>query len=145
MICLAAPNPQNLSEVNCVVNLKRRKLLVALFVACVFGLQDTPSIAQTVTGRIVGTIRDSQGAIIPGVSVSAKNLETGAERIAVSDESGGFNITSVPAGSYQVSAELTGFKKEVRSGATLTVGAALRIDFTLTVGALQEELVVTGE
>src|SRR5438046_795047 len=104
------------------------------------------SVAQTVAGRRLGTIRDSQGAVIPGATVSAKSLETGAERTTVSDDSGGFNITSVPAGSYEVTASLAGFQKEVRSGVTLTVGAALRVDFTLKVGALQqEEVVVTGE
>src|SRR5215467_2935392 len=108
---------------------------------CVFGFGNRQTIAQTVAGRIVGTVHDSQGAVIPGAAVSAKNLETGAERSALSDESGGFNITGVPAGSYQVSAELTGFQKEVRSGVTLTVGGALRIDFTLTVGTIQEDVV----
>src|SRR5438309_3678716 len=103
------------------------------------------SVAQTVAGRILGTIRDSQGAVIPGATVSAKSLETGAERTTVSDDTGGFNITSVPAGSYEVTASLAGFQKEVRSGVTLTVGAALRVDFNLKVGAVQEQVVVTGE
>jgi hypothetical protein len=104
-----------------------------------------PSVAQTVAGRIVGTIRDSQGAVIPGASVSAKNLETGAERTMRSDESGGFNIASIPAGSYEVTVFAPGFQKEVRSAVTLTVGAALRVDFTLNVGVVQEQVAVTGE
>jgi hypothetical protein len=56
-----------------------------------------------------------------------------------------FNITSVPAGSYELTASAPGFQKEVRSSVTLTVGAALRVDFTLNVGVLQEQVVVTGE
>src|SRR5215831_4109696 len=118
-----------------VFSVRKARFLVALFLVPL-ALLFTPrlSVAQTVAGRIVGTIRDSQGAVIPGASVSAKNLETGAERATLSDASGGFNITSVPAGSYEVTVFAPGFQKEVRSGVTLTVGAALRVDFTLNVG-----------
>src|SRR5262249_26216392 len=119
---------------------------LAIFMTVLFLFLNPPrSVAQTVAGRIVGTIHDSQGAVVPGVSVSAKNLETGAERTTLSDESGGFVITNVPAGSYEVTASLAGFQKEVRSGVTMTVGAALRVDFTLKVGGVQEQVVVTGE
>src|SRR5437016_4978476 len=120
--------------------------MVAALVAAAFVFMRVPqSSAQTVAGRIVGTIHDSQGAVVPGVSVSAKNLETGAERTILSDESGGFIIANIPAGSYEVTASLAGFQKEVRSGVTLTVGAALRVDFILKVGGLQEQIVVEGE
>jgi len=130
-----------------VVKVQKAWFLIAVLVAVVSVFMNAPeSVAQTVAGRILGTIRDSQGAVIPGATVSAKSLETGAERTTVSDDSGGFNLTSLPAGSYEVTASLAGFQKEVRSGVTLTVGAALRVDFTLKVGALQqEEVVVTGE
>jgi len=132
-------------RLNNLVNFKKATSLVAVLVVFVFAFANTMCVAQTVTGRILGTIRDSQGAVVPGVSVTAKNLETGAERTVVSNESGGYSITSVPAGSYEVTAVLAGFQKEVRSGVTLTVGAALRVDFTLNVGVLEEQLVVTGE
>jgi hypothetical protein len=128
--------------------MKKRGILRTFVVSgIVLLLQFTASssVAQTVAGRIVGTIRDSTGAVIPGASVSAKSLETGAERTALADESGGFNINSVPAGSYEVTASQPGFQKEVRS-VTLTVGAAQRLDFNLNVGVLQQEQVlVTGE
>src|SRR5437899_3000877 len=126
--------------------LQKATLLIVVFVAavCVFVYVSRAS-AQTVTGRILGTIRDSQGAVIPGAQVSARNLETGAERTTLSEESGTFTITSVPAGSYEVSVSLPGFQKEVRSGVTLTVGGTLRLDFTLKVGVVQEQVVVTGE
>jgi hypothetical protein len=55
--------------------------------------------AQTVTGTIVGTVRDQQGAVIPNAAVTTKNTDTGAERNATADSSGRFNIVSVPAGS----------------------------------------------
>jgi hypothetical protein len=120
--------------------------LVALLVAAVSLFVNAPrSDAQTVTGSILGTIRDSQGGVIPNASVSAKNVETGAERTTTSDASGGFNIVSIPAGSYEVSVSASGFQQEVRSGVTLTVGASLRVDFTLNVGVVQQQVVVSGE
>src|SRR5437588_8160457 len=129
-----------------VLKTQKAGFVAAVLIAAVSLLVNAPrSVAQTVAGRIVGTIRDSQGAVIPNASVSAKNLESGAERTILSDASGGFNITSIPAGSYEVTASAPGFQKEVRSGVTLTVGAALRVDFTLSIGVAQEQIVVTGE
>ena len=103
------------------------------------------SVAQTVTGRILGTIRDQQGAVAPNASVTARNMETGAERTAVSDASGGYSIVSVPAGAYEVTTSAQGFRTEVRSGMTLTVGASLRADFMLNLGAVAEIVEVRGE
>ena len=125
---------------------RRVRFLVAVLVAAVSVFPNAPrSVAQTVTGRILGTVRDPQGAVIPNASVSAKNTETGAERTAMSDITGGFIITSVPAGAYQVTASASGFKEEVRSPVTMTVGASVRVDFTLSVGAVSEKVEVTGE
>jgi hypothetical protein len=122
------------------------RLMVAALVAAICVFMEAPqSFTQAVEGRIVGTIHDSQGAVVPGVTVTTKSLETGAERTGLSDESGGFIVTNLPAGSYEVTASLAGFQKEVRTGITLTVGAALRVDFTLKVGALEEQVEVTGE
>ena len=124
-----------------VVKLQKALFLIAVLVVAVSVFVNVPqSLAQTVAGRILGTIRDSQGALVPNASVSAKNLETGAERTTLSDTTGGFNITSVPAGSHEVTVTSPGFQKEVRS-VTLTVGAAQRMDFTLNVGAVQEQIV----
>ena len=81
----------------------------------------------------------------PGRAGFRQEPRDGAERTTLSEESGGFTITSVPAGSYEVSVSLPGFQKEVRSGVTLTVGGTLRLDFMLKVGVVQERVVVTGE
>ena len=86
--------------------------LVGAFVSVVSGCVHAPqSSAQTVARSIVGTARDQQGAVIPNASVSAKNQETGAERTVASDASGGFNIVSIPAGSYDVTASAPGFQR----------------------------------
>jgi hypothetical protein len=121
------------------------RFVVVLLVVFLSLSNASRSISQTVTGRVLGTIRDQQGAVIPNASVSAKNVGTGAERSAVANSSGEFTIDSVPAGSYEVTATSPGFQTELRSGVTMTVGATLRIDFSMTVGAVSEKVEVTAE
>jgi Carboxypeptidase regulatory-like domain/TonB dependent receptor-like, beta-barrel len=116
-------------------------LLLAAALICV-GASRT--VAQNVNGTIVGTVRDEQGAAVPNASVSAKNRETGFERTATSDGSGGFTITSVPSGTYDVTVSAQGFRMEVRSGVTMTVGASVQVDFKLNLGAVQQTVTVTG-
>src|SRR5712692_9136693 len=101
-------------------------------------------LAQTATGSILGTVRDSSGGAIPGVNVSAKSTETGAVRSAVTDGSGAYQILSVPAGAYDVEAANKGFKTEVRKGVVVTVAAAVTVNFTLAVGQVQETVEVTS-
>jgi carboxypeptidase family protein/TonB-dependent receptor-like protein len=120
-------------------------LPVALFVVVsVFGIAARTE-AQTVTGTIVGTVLDAQGAAIPNATVSARNRETALERTAISESAGEFTVTSVPAGPYDVTISAPGFRQEVRSGITMTVGATVRLDFKLAVGDVQQKVVVTSE
>ncbi|HWF40147.1 MAG TPA: TonB-dependent receptor, partial [Candidatus Acidoferrales bacterium] len=118
-------------------------LLFLLVLALVFTVP--PSMAQTVTGTILGTVKDSGGGAVPSATVTVKNLETGISRSATTDNSGGFDIVSVPAGVYNVTATAQGFKAEVRENQTLTVGAVLRADMTLQIGTVEQQVVVTGE
>src|SRR2546427_3257258 len=121
------------------------RLLVALLVAVSAFAIAPRTLAQTVTGTIVGTVLDAQGAVIPNASISARNRETGLERTATSDGSGEFTVTSVPAGPYDATVIAPGFQQTVRSGVTMTVGAVLRLDFKLNVGDVQQKVVVTSE
>src|SRR4029079_1494217 len=89
--------------------------------------------AQTVSGTILGIIQDQQGGVIPRAEVSTRNLETGAVRKASTDNNGNYRVTSVPAGSYEVSATAAGFKTEVRTGVEVTVGGDSSVSFSLTV------------
>jgi hypothetical protein len=101
--------------------------------------------AQTVSGQITGVLKDSSGAVLPGVSMTAKNVATGFTRTTLTNESGVYAMPSIPIGNYEVTAELPGFQKQIRSGITLNVDDNLRIDFTLTVGQASESVTVTGE
>ena len=124
---------------------RRAKVLIAVLAAFLAVVRTPQAAAQTVSGRFLGTIRDQQGAVVPNATVTAKNTGTGAERSTVTDSSGGFTIDSVPAGEYQVTASATGFQTEIRSGVTMTVGATLRIDLSLNVGAVSEKVEIVGE
>src|SRR6267143_3971500 len=78
--------------------------------------------AQVTTGTISGVVQDPTGAVIPGVSVTVKNLDTGIARTATTDEGGRYAVPNLTLGSYQVEGQLAGFQTEVRTGITLTVG-----------------------
>jgi Carboxypeptidase regulatory-like domain/TonB dependent receptor len=121
------------------------RLLVVLFLAVYVFTIAPGTRAQTITGTIVGTVLDTQGAVIPNATISAKNRDTGLERSAMSESAGEFTIASVPAGPYDVTVAAPGFRQEVRSGITMTVGATVRLDFKLTVGDVQQKVVVTSE
>src|SRR5438034_2870331 len=100
----------------------------------------TPSttMAQNPTGTIFGIATDASGAVVPRVSVSVKNVETGASRKTFTGESGEYRVTFLPVGNYQVTAELSGFKTMVRSGLKLEVQQILRADIVLQLGELTE-------
>src|ERR1700676_634966 len=101
--------------------------------------------AQTVSGTILAQIQDQQGAAIGKTEIAARNLETGAVRKTTAENNGEYRITSVPAGSYEVTASIAGFKTEVRSGIEVTVGSDIAVNFSLTVGAVNEKVEVTAE
>src|SRR5256886_2891650 len=99
-------------------------------------------LAQTDRGTLTGTVSDPSGAVIPGVAIEAKNIQTGATYQAGSSETGNYTLTQLPAGTYELSATLPGFKKFVREGIIVSVATVLRIDVTLEVGAAGESVTV---
>src|SRR4030095_13806941 len=104
-------------------------LLLIVFLLCA-GLSQ----AQSTTGRIVGTVSDASGAVLPGVEIVVRNPDTGFVRTVVTEESGNYNVPLLQPGTYEVQASLTGFRREVRSGITVQVESVIRIDFRLNVG-----------
>ncbi len=99
--------------------------------------------AQTVSGTILGTIQDQQGAVIANAEVTARNQETGIVRKTNTDGNGNYRVPSVQAGTYEVSATANGFKTEVRTAVAVTVGGDSTVTFSLTVGAVTEKIEVS--
>src|SRR2546422_2918592 len=97
------------------------------------------------SAAISGVVRDTTGALVPGVSVAARQTDTGQTRTAVSDEYGGYNMQLLPVGPYELTAELPGFRPQVRRGINLVVGQQAVVNLTMEVGGLAEQVTVTEE
>src|SRR5947208_536680 len=106
-----------------------------------------PALAQSqgANGAIEGTVTDSSGGILPGVTVTVTNLDTGLERTIVTNEKGLFRAPLLPLGTYRVVAELQGFKKFEQTGVKLSVGETAVVNATMSVGAVSETITVSGE
>src|SRR5215510_15508517 len=76
---------------------------------------------QNFSAAISGSVHDSTGAVLPGVSVTAKHTESGLSRKVVTNETGSYSMPALPVGPYEVAAELSGFKQQVRRGINLVV------------------------
>src|SRR4029079_12145063 len=101
----------------------------------------SPAWAQIETGRISGTVSDAQGGVVPGVTVTAKSVNTGATRETVTDTDGAYVIADVPPDTYEVTFMLTGFKPAGRR-VTVSVGSTAAADVKLEVGTLTEAVSV---
>ena len=104
-----------------------------------------PALAQVDAGSIVGTVTDAQGGVLPGATVVATQEGTGFAITDVTNAKGQFTFPNLKIGKYIVTAEMNGFKKSVRSGLQLHVQERIQADFKLEVGAMTEEVTVTGE
>ena len=82
---------------------------------------------------------------MPGVTLIAKNIETGLIRQVMTDREGHYDLVSLPVGRYRVSAGKNGFRTEVRSEVTLAVGEEAMLDWTLELGEVRQQITVTGE
>ncbi len=89
---------------------------------------------------IWGIVTDSTGASVPKASVTVKNVETGAERKYVTDDDGRFDAPSLAVGSYEVTVEKTGFRRESKKGITLVLGQRLEVSVGLTVGEIEQSV-----
>jgi hypothetical protein len=105
------------------------------------------AIAQSVSsGTIEGTVKDESNAVLPGVTVTVTSpqLQVG-QLVQVADSAGSYKFVDLPAGTYRLKAELTGFSSAIREDLRLTVGFNARIDLTLKLGAMEESVTVSGQ
>src|SRR5262245_23815671 len=112
-------------------------LALALLSAAAFG--------QSFRGTILGTVRDTTGAILPGATITVTNVGTNVSRTAVTNETGDFVIPELIVGRYSLTASLAGFKKEVLTSLDLNVDQRLRADVRMEVGNIAETVEVTAE
>src|SRR5260370_23406420 len=101
--------------------------------------------AHAQNAQVTGSVKDGSGAIIPGATITARNVETGLTRVAVTDGSGEYRLPSLPPGRYAVSTELSGFSTETRPDIVLVIDQTAIINFVLKPAAISETVTVTGE
>lgn len=104
--------------------------------------------AQTITGRISGTVTDAAGAAVPGATIIITNEATQQSRNAMADSNGFYVATNLPVGNYSISVEHQGFKKSKKTGYNLVADGRLSVDFALEAGAVTESVEIvaaTGE
>lgn len=118
-----------------------------LFSLAVFGLIIFGSVAraQEATGKIVGTIYDEQGAVIPGAKVTVSNTATGVTSTGVTNNEGYFEVPSLPIGTYNVTVEQPGFVKVVTQAKKLEINQTLRFNITLKIGAPTQTVTVEAQ
>ncbi len=98
------------------------------------------------TGTLAGIVRDSQGAVLPGATVTASSdALIGGARTVVTGDSGAYQVAGLPPGSYIVTYELTGFSPVKRENVIIRVAQTVRLDIEMAVGTLQETVTVSGE
>src|SRR5882724_1031 len=121
------------------MHLRCSGLLLLLLVAIA-----VPARGQTPSGEISGTVVDTSGLAVPGVTITLTNPATNVVRTVHTNESGLYVIAAIPPGTYDVKAELSGFGTVERKSIVVQVGSANRIAFTLQVGTLSETVEVTA-
>jgi carboxypeptidase family protein len=98
-----------------------------------------------VTASVSGRVEDATGGVVPGAMVTVASLETGGTRTATTGAAGTYRVLSLPVGSYEVRAQAAGFKAVLQTGISLVVGEEAVVNLKLEVGAVQEQVTVTGE
>jgi hypothetical protein len=115
-------------------------VILALLLLSIHGLA-----AQVTTASLEGTISDETQAVLPGVEITLTNLGTGATRTTISGDGGGYLLSDLSPADYELEAQLPGFQTFVQSGINLTIGRSASLNITLSIGAVTERVVVTGD
>src|SRR5438552_3634562 len=118
------------------------------FLTAIVALSALPTslvFAQLPTGTLLGVVKDSSGAVIPGVSVTVTNIDTSLTRTAASAEDGSYRFPALPVGHYRLDVMQEGFSALSRTGITLEVGQDATIDLILEVGSPAQIVTVAEE
>jgi hypothetical protein len=124
--------------------MRRLRLLALMCGLLVAAPLATPAFAQRQLGAIQGTITDATGAVLPGVTVSATNKNTGEVRTTTSNEVGIYRLQSLDPGTYDIVAQLTGFGQGGRGDVIVSVGASVGVNLTMSTTGVTETIQVQG-
>lgn len=126
------------------VFLRLTRLGALVLSACVVASSSWAQSAASST--IHGTVRDTTGGALPGVTVTLASPALQVGQVAtVTDQEGNYRFVDLPAGTYRVTFELAGFQRFVREALRITVGFVARVDATLAVGQIEESVTVSGQ
>jgi hypothetical protein len=126
------------------VSLLRGFVLAAISLSLVFVLSK-PVLAQDATGRVIGTVYDQQGGVVPAAKVTVTNTGTQVSRSTVTDKDGHFEALDLPIGDYRVAVEHDGFNRTVTQDQKLQINQSLRFDITLKLGATNQTFTVEAQ
>ena len=122
-----------------------RKLALTLIPAVAIGLTACPLQGQVdISSSLAGTVADPSGAVVPGASVTARNVATGVQSRTTSNEMGSYQFVSLQAGTYTVSCSAQGFSTFVATDVVLYAGGVATLPITLRVGAATQTVTVSG-
>jgi len=121
--------------------------LVRVAVSCLLALLVVAeaAAAQSTTGTIQGVVTDNQGGVVPGATVTARNVDTNVSRTVATDAEGVYQFLNMPIGNYELTVELSGFARHVRSGVTLAVGQTAVVDAEIRPAAVAEVVEVRAD
>lgn len=122
-----------------------RRGIVAVGLFLVMLLSYNPAHAQSIQGSVLGTVKDTKGAVIPNAGITLTNTDTGTTRTAQTNRVGDYRFEDVVAGHYAVTVDAAGFQHYAVTGITLSVRQELRVDAKLGVGTVQQEVKVTSD
>ncbi len=120
----------------CTLKLAAGLMSIAILAATAYG--------QMITGAVTGTVRDTSGAVVPGVEIKLANVDTGVIRTAVSNRLGSFQFLLVPLGKYRLEASLVGFKTFRRDGIIVEADRSLGVPIQMQVGEISETVEVVA-
>lgn len=139
---VASPRPRrNVSDFRAPI----AALQAAVMVAALLFLSAT-GFAQTVTtGNLAGVVRDVQGGLLPGVTITAVHTATGTRYDAVTDDQGHYDILNVRVGGYEILAVVSGFREQNQAGIEVALGERRTVDFKLQIAAVTETVEVVSQ
>src|SRR4029079_16436021 len=117
-------------------------LLTIVLAACMVLIGPAPAAPQSATGSIDGTIVDQSGALLPGVTVSLVEADTGAQRVTLSDADGRFAALLLAVGGYNLTAELAWVGRQEQSEIKVTIGQTSTLRLQMSVSGVAESVTV---